>query len=274
MIPAAVVRRLVAVEAAARGWTTTAAATLAKLRADRAAVLSLVGLDPVPQQVEFLRSDHPRQLLCTTRQFGKSTCVAAKAVVTMLLEPGSLCLCLAPSLRQSGELFGKAVQIFHKLGAPVPATRETATALHLRNGSRLMSLPGTPGTVRGFSKVRFLAVDEAALASDELFAAVGPMLARSVNGVQVLASTPFGCRGEFWRNWTQVPGWNKVRVTADEVPAIPRDYLERERLKIGERWFRQEFYCSFESVADAVFDWELIEKALEGGIRPPLPGGK
>jgi hypothetical protein len=61
----------------------------------------------------------------------------------MLLEPGSLCLCLSPSLRQSGELFGKAVQVYHKLGDPVPATRETATTLELMNESRLVSLPGT-----------------------------------------------------------------------------------------------------------------------------------
>jgi hypothetical protein len=251
--------------------TTAAAATLATLRADRGSVLSLCDLDPVPTQLAFLRNTHPRTLLCTTRQYGKSTCVAAKAVAIMLLEPGSLCLCLSPSLRQSGELFGKAVQLFHKLGDPVPATRETATTLELVNGSRLVSLPGTPGTVRGFSRVRYLAVDEAALVSDELFAAVGPMLARSPNGEQVLASTPFGCRGEFWKCWTQVPGWDKVRVTADEVPAIPREYLAQQRQTIGERNFRQEFYCSFESTTDCVFDWGLIEKALEGGIRPKLP---
>jgi hypothetical protein len=164
--------------------------------------------------------------------------------------------------------------LFHKLGDPVPAVRETATTLELSNGSRLCSLPGTPGTVRGFSRVRFLAVDEAALVSDELFAAVGPMLARSPNGEQVLASTPFGCRGEFWKCWTQVPGWDKVRVTADDVPAISKDYLEQQLLTIGARNYRQEFHCSFESVSDAVFDWGLIEKSLEGGIRPPLPGVK
>jgi hypothetical protein len=120
--------------------------------------------------------------------------------------------------------------------------------------------------------VRFLAVDEAALVSDELFAAVGPMLARSPNGEQVLASTPFGCRGEFWKCWTQVPGWERVMVTADDVPGIPRDYLKQQRLTIGERNYRQEFFCSFESVSDAVFDWGLIERSLEGGIRPNLPG--
>jgi hypothetical protein len=252
--------------------TTAAAQTLAALRADRGSVLALCGLDPVPTQLAYLRSTHPRTLLNTTRQWGKSSVVAAKAVTIMLIEPNSLCLCVSPSMRQSAELYSKAVQIFHKLGDPVPATRETATTLELSNKSRLVSLPGTPGTIRGFSKVRYLAVDEAALASDELFSACSPMLARSPNGEQVLASTPFGCRGEFWRCWTQVPGWDKVRVTADEVPGIPRDYLEQQRLTIGERNFRQEFFCSFESVSDAVFDWGLIEKALEGGIRPQLPG--
>jgi transposase len=35
----------------------------------------------------------------------------------------------------------------------VPAVRETALQLGLANGSRVVSLPGTEGTVRGFSKV-------------------------------------------------------------------------------------------------------------------------
>jgi hypothetical protein len=254
--------------------TRTGEQTLSALRADRGSILRMAGFNDEPHQLAFLRSDHPRELLCTSRQFGKSTCIAAKAVATMVLSPASLCLCLSPSLRQSGELFGKAVDIFQKIGAPVPVVRQTASVLELSNRSRLVSLPGKPATIRGYSKPKLVAVDEAAYCADELHHAVSPMMARSDNGVLILGSSPYGMRGEYWRNFTQVPGWRKTVVTADQIPAISPEYLRQERLKLGERWFRQEFYCSFESTVDAVFDPLLVEKALEGGIRPPILGGK
>jgi hypothetical protein len=237
-------------------------------------VLRLAGLDGEPHQLAFLRSDHTRELLNTTRQFGKSTCVAAKAITTMLLEPGSLCLCLAPSLRQSGELFTKATDIYDRLGRPVPELRRTMTVLELANRSRLVSLPGKPQTVRGFSRPRLVAVDESAYVTDELLSAVLPMLARSTRGTLVLASSPYGQRGSFYEAWAKGgEAWRRTRVTADQVPAIPRAYLDAERLKLGERYFRQEFQCSFESTCDGVFDPLLVERALEGGIRPPILGG-
>jgi hypothetical protein len=271
---AALLRKVEMLEAAARGRTRTARATLEALRADRAAVLRLAGLNPEPNQLAFLRSDHTRELLCTTRQFGKSTCVAAKAVTVMLLEPGSLCLCLAPSLRQSTELYMKAVAIYESLGRPVPEARRTATVLELTNKSRLVSLPGKPQTVRGFSRPRLVAIDEGAYVTDELLSAVLPMLARSARGTLVMASSPYGQRGSFYEAWAKGgDAWRRTRVTAGEVPAIPREYLDAERLKLGERYFRQEFLCSFESTCEAVFDAVLIARALEGGIRPPILGG-
>jgi hypothetical protein len=68
---------------------------------------------------------------------------------------------------------------------------EPSLRLELENGSRIVSLPGKQDTVRGFSGVRLLVVDEAARVPGELYFAVRPMLA--VSGGRLLAlSTPFG----------------------------------------------------------------------------------
>src|SRR5205823_15122651 len=126
-----------------------------------------------------------------------------KAVNEILLEPAALVLLLAPSLRQSGELFLKATGIYDALGRPVPERRRTATTLELVNGSRLVCLPGKPANVRSFSRPRLVILDEAAFVDDGLFVATRPMLARSVGGKFVMASSPYGERGEFHRAWTK-----------------------------------------------------------------------
>src|SRR5262245_24474134 len=84
--------------------TAEARRTLDRLRADPAAVLPLAGYDREPHQEAFLRSGAAREILLTTRQFGKSTVCAARCVTEILLRPGSLALVVSPSLRQSGEL--------------------------------------------------------------------------------------------------------------------------------------------------------------------------
>ena len=38
-------------------------------------------------------------------------------------------------------------------------------------------------------------------------------------------------------------GWERIRITADQCPRIPRTFLDEERASLGNRWFRQEYYC-------------------------------
>jgi hypothetical protein len=81
------------------------------------------------------------------------------------LTPKSTVLLLSPSQRQSGELFKKVTNQYAALGCPVPALTETATQLQLANGSRIISLPGNEQTIRGYSGVKLLVIDEASRVS-------------------------------------------------------------------------------------------------------------
>jgi len=109
---------------------------------------------------------------------------------------------LSPSLRQSGELFRKALSVYRTLGRPVPSEAESALRLELDTGSRIISLPGTENTIRGYSGVRLLLVDEASRVEDDLYRAIRPMLAVS-GGRLVAPSTPWGKRGFWFREWTE-----------------------------------------------------------------------
>jgi hypothetical protein len=178
-------------------------------------------------------------------------------------------LLLSPSLRQSNELFRKVKGAYAALQRPVPAIEETAQALALENGSRIVSLPASPDTVRGFSGVRLLVIDEAAMVPDDLFVAVNPMLAVS-RGRFVCLSTPLGKRGWFHDAWCGPSAlWERVKVTAWSCPRISQEFLAEQRQLLGDRFFRQEYECSFEETVGQVFSTESIQAAFNT-TEPPL----
>lgn len=236
--------------------------------ADPARIMTAAGMSPDPWQAKLLRSSPRRALLLCSRQAGKSQTAAALALRAALLEPPALVLLLSPTLRQSGELFrDKVKRLYEALGRPVKATQESALTMHLANGSRVISLPGDEGTIRGYSGVSLLVIDEAARVPDTLYLAVRPMLAVS-GGALVAMSTPAGKRGWFYEAWESDEPWERVRVRAEDCPRISPEFLAEERRAYGERAYAQEFGCSFVDTVDAVFDQESIDAALAGGVRP------
>jgi len=209
-----------------------------------------------------------RGILNCSRQWGKSTITAAKAMHHAAHEPESLTLVVSPSGRQSAEFLRKVEGFARKAEYPVKGDGDNELSLVLPNRSRIVGLPGNEATVRGFSAVSLLLVDEASRVSDELYLTIRPMLAVS-GGALWLMSTPFGKRGFFYEVWTGGgTGWERVRAPATECPRISQAYLKEEREAMGERWFRQEYLCEFEDSTSGVFDRDLVEGAVREGVRP------
>jgi hypothetical protein len=229
------------------------------------------GVEPDPWQCDALRSTAQRMILLCSRQSGKSSVTAWLSLHSAIYQANSLALILAPALRQAQELFFKIKATINNIGValPVSITEESALRLAFANGSRIICLPGkTDATIRGFSGVSLLVVDEAARVSDEIFAAISPMLAVS-QGRMILLSTPWGQRGFFWQMWDQGgPEWDRVRVTARECPRISPAWLEAERRAIGAHWFASEYDCEFIDAIDQVFSSEDIERALSDEVQP------
>jgi hypothetical protein len=220
-----------------------------------------------PWQAAVLTSDAPRILLNCSRQSGKSTITALLGLHTALYQPGSLVLLVSRAERQSKELFRKALAAYRTLDRPVDPEAENKLELELVNGSRIVALPGSEGTIRSFSGVRLLLVDEASRVPDETYFAVRPMLA--VSGGRIVAmSTPFGRRGWFWEAWDQGDGWERVQITAPKCPRITPEFLAEERAIMPAWWFNQEYLCEFEADAGAVFSGEAIAAAFTPDVRP------
>ncbi len=221
-----------------------------------------VGLDTDRWQMDLLRSNAPRVLLNCSRQSGKSTMAALLAVHLANYESEALILLLSPSLRQSQELFKKAAEIRESLKHPVATKAESALRIELVNGSRIISLPGKEHSVRGYSGVRLLVIDEAARVPDELYFAVRPMLAVS-GGRLITLSTPFGTRGWWFEAWRSNEAWDRYEVPASDCPRISKDFLEEEQRTMGEWWFGQEYDCQFLEAETQPFGREDVERAFK-----------
>ena len=224
------------------------------------------GINPDRWQRGVLRSAAPRLLLNCCRQSGKSTTTALLALHTAVYEPKSLTLLLSPGERQSKELLRKVIDTYRVLDRPIKADAENKLELELSNGSRIVALPGNEGTIRGFSGVRLLVVDEASRVSDTLMAAVRPMLA--VSGGRLLAlSTPFGARGWWWNAWANGGAtYERVEITALQCPRISADFLEEERRELGEWWYLQEYMCQFMDAQSSAFRREDIDRAFDSEV--------
>lgn len=215
-------------------------------------------IDLDPWQEKFIGSESSRIILNCSRQSGKSTTAALLSLHEALYKK-HLVLLLSPSLRQSQELFRKVLDMLRGLEAP-PIDAESKLRLEFKKGGRIISLPGKEETIRGYSGVDLLIVDEASRVEEPLYFSVRPMLAVS-KGRICLLSTPFGNRGFFYREWN-APGWEKFEVPASMCPRIPAKFLEEERASMGAWWFEQEYNCQFLDATSQAFSLKDVENAF------------
>ena len=96
-----------------------------------------LGFNPDEKQMAMLRGGK-RGILNCSRQWGKSTVAAAKAVHRAYWESGSQTLLLT---RQSGEFIRKAKEFVRRLGIPVKGDGDNKASIVFPNGSRIVGLP-------------------------------------------------------------------------------------------------------------------------------------
>ena len=229
--------------------------------------LAQKGREVYQWQRRVLRSNSKRILMACARQSGKSTVAACLALHTAMYHSGSLILIFSKSQRQSEILFDKVAEIRRGM-EEVPIESVNLQQMRLVNNSRVIALPGdNPDAVRGYSAVDLIVIDEASFVDDRLYVAIRPMLIAS-GGRLVCLGTFHGRRGFFWTAWSEGDEWERVMVTADEVPHLSPEELEKDRIAMGEAAFQEEYYCVPVDNAMDVFPLSSIEKMMID--EPPL----
>jgi len=225
--------------------------------------------NPDPWQIDVLTTNSKRMLLCCSRQAGKSTVSALLALHQLVYRPPSTVILISPSLNQSVELYRRLHQFYEKIPGLAKATQESLTRLSLDNGSRVLSLPGSEKSSRGFT-ADMVIVDEAARVDDELFAAITPTMATKPDARMVALTTPSGRRGWFFEQWTSGEGWKKVSVTASQCPRISQSFLNEQMRALGPLRFAAEFNCEFHDDEMSTFNSDLIRRAFSHDDFEPI----
>ena len=189
-----------------------------------------------------------------------------------MAHPDALVLVVCPAERQSKEfLADKVLKLYNANGRPLDCGRESTLHLELGNGSRILALPGNEATLRGFSGARLIVLDEAARIPDALYYSLRPVLAVSKGRLLVL-STPYGKRGFFHAEYTEGGAdWHRVKVTAGQCPRITPEFLEEERRRLPDLWFRSEYNVEFVEPVDQVFRYDDIQAMVDATIVPLFP---
>ena len=158
---------------------------------------------------------------------------------------------------------------FYRLleGAPELAA-ESALRAEFRSGSRILSLPGTERTVRGYSAASLVVIDEASRVEDALLTAIKPTLA-TTDGRIVGLSTPAGRTGWLYELWTNNdPAWDRVMVKATDCPRISPEFLAQELKDLGPAKYGQEYLLDWVDSESSAFNSELIERAFSDDLKP------
>ncbi|MGR3792763.1 terminase large subunit domain-containing protein [Vannielia sp. SX4] len=200
--------------------------------------------------------------------------LAARAVEELHI-PNSLTICVAPAERQAKIIareIGRQLQ-----NTELQITRPTQTELELSNGARVVALPSTSDTIRGFMSVSLLIIDECAFlqgegGGEDLIAGVLPMLTE--DGQVYFSSTPAGKNNYFAKLFTEAKpgdGVERIVVKGTEIPRL-KEKVERMRRTLSATKFRQEILVEMLADGQAYFQMDLIEAATstEGAVCPKM----
>jgi hypothetical protein len=208
-----------------------------------------VEFEPDAKQEEALRCSKDRIILCWARQRGKSDVVALRGLHRAIFYRRSMILIVSASEDQALEVMRKVNAHRRKLNLDAKALEDNKGSLELPNRSRIIALPASVGTIRGYSAVDLLIEDEAGEVPDDLHETIKPMLQVS-DGTMFLMGTPKGPKGHFARIWHDGgEEWEKSKSTAWENPRVRVEKLKREKAhceRLGKAlWFQQEYECAF-----------------------------
>ncbi len=244
------------------------AAHLAGWMGPRELFLRATGDYPLAWQEDYLlySSTHDGCVL-KGRQVGASTSAGVIAIRTARYVAGAFCAIVSPSQKQSTEVKERAKQGVLRLGDHL--IKDNSSELGFANGSRIISLPGTAKSVRGWS-CDLLVIDEAAFLDEETYLAARATVA--TGGRVIVQSTPNGPYGPFYDAWEAAgtdPAWKRYRVSSEEVPTIKKEFLARERSVLGKDEYAQEYLGIFTNPGLGLIDPDRLTKLT---LKPEASG--
>jgi hypothetical protein len=217
----------------------------------------VLGIAPHAWQETFLLAPLGASILAlTARQVGKTTTATWAIAHCMLFTPGSLSVVACPAQRQSKEAVRRVKEALIKAGAELKS--DNVYEIELENGSRVLALPGSDDSIRGLTVDGWIVADEAARRPEARFA---------------MLSTARSLTDPFWTAWSSGDStWIRLRATADVDLNFNPEFLEHERLALGEAAYKREYLGIPTGAGTSPFTWVLFEKITRSHT-PLVPPG-
>ena len=153
-----------------------------------------------------------------------------------------------------------------KLGLRQRRDGSNRISLRFPNGSRIVGIPGKEATLRGFSAVSLLIIDEASRVDDAVYKKLcGPCWRWGMGGFCGCLALRSGSGRFFYENWAGgSEDWVRDNGAGYGVLA---DYGKVSgggaRRQMGDLWFRQEYMCEFIDETCQMFGRDLVMAALD-----------
>lgn len=232
----------------------------------------------IPQQPRVLLYPYQEALILDrsrfrvinkSRQVGMSFTIGLEAVTECTAKFRHLALMVSASERQARKLLDDVKLLLDSNQIRYEGTK--TTILFPENGSQIVSLPNSPGSVRGYRASRVY-IDEFAHfrgeTDREMLAAIQPSISRG--GALTVLSTPFGRKGKFYeiftegKNWSRhtIPWWQCTAFAPLGVDKYQSDWYKEMRPSYPDAEWRQEYECSFNDSGMPVFQEWAIKKAI------------
>ena len=221
-----------------------------------------------PYQKSFITSPKKRKIWISSRQIGKSWSVALLACFKALSKQNGLSICISVNSRSASELiskcrqFAESIKILSEGRIDYTASYDT---IHFSNGSRVMSLPSTADSLRGWS-AQCVIIDEAAFVwrLDDILQGIAPTLTRDQNSELILTTTPAGKNGAFYELYSTALNedeWYVQHTTIEDAinDGLKIDIESLRSLCPDPEIFAQEYMCQFSSEYSSLIDTSLLE---------------
>jgi len=235
---------------------------------------ALFKFTPKDYQAALLEDKSKRIVVRWSRQAGKTTCIALRAIWYALTHPKTLTLIVAPSLRQSMIMSDRIGDFL--MGLPKPSRLQLVeklqrTTVRFKNGSRIIALPNSPQLLRGYTANQVICDEGAFFKDDDLvfYNVLYPMLA-TTDGTLIVSSTPWSKDSVFYRMCQSKDFSPHVATQAKVVQSglIKQSFIDEMRAQLPAERFQREFEAEFVEDVDAWLTQSLIVSCIDSNLQP------
>ena len=229
---------------------------------------------PTSYQVELLEDQSKRIVVIFPRQSGKTTTLAVRIIWYAATHPRTVCLIVAPGLRQSMIVMDRIhafLMGMSKTDRRAIVSRMQRTVVWFKRGSQIVALPNSPNLLRGYTAHMVLTDESAFFRDDELvfYNVLFPML-QTTDGTLIASSTPWGKDSVFYK-FTQEEAFRKHWLKIDDVIAAgltTQAFVDEMKRRTPTERFRREYLAEFVEDELAYFNQGLITQCIDSELAP------